>query len=371
MATQKKTTKAPEKKAAPKKTAAKSTAKVTKTAKKETVRRYHNCVIMTDFNCGTANAQVEMRFKNVFMYTAGLLEESKHFPKEMTLMSWAKKEQPVLSPSIINIMDIPFGNVDSAAFSMYACYRALGKSTRPNVFIHVTDPGVGFGDDRCVMITDEGNVFVGPNNGSLGMMAAYFHSRDIHYDIYRIDKQKVEQQERIRMQQDGYHIPSTFHGRDIMAVVAGMVAGGVDPKALAVDEANAYPVLVNQFAGDITMPPLRRGDKVPFYAYRDNTYGNLKTNLTCAPDTLNALIKDGSEYRITKPGGFINRSIKFKANHVFADMTPGHPLLYLGSTFSPNWDERFIELAVNLGNAGDRLNIDPMRAEKLYIERIK
>lgn len=337
-----------------------------------TGQHFHNCVIMTDFNCGTANAQVEMRFRNVFLYTSGQIAESAFLPTTLKRSPWVAQNGPKITPAVINLMDIPFGNIDNASFSLYTFYRALGKSTRPNIFVHVTDPGVGFGDDRSILVTDIGNVFIGPNNGSLGMMVAYFASRDIAFTLHRINKQKVVEMERIRMQQPGYHMPSTFHGRDLMAVVAGMIAGGIAPAEFALDEKSDFLPIMNRFSADITTLPLRVGEKVPFFAFRDNTYGNLKTNISAAPDLLHDLIRDKAVFRVEKPAKcrLTSRKIKFKANHVFADTKTHEPLLYLGSTFSPNWDERFVELAINLGNAGNRLDMSHMFAEQLFISRL-
>ena len=322
-------------------------------------RRYNNLVIMTDFHCGIANAQVEMRFQNVFTYVAGLIPDSPALPEGVKFVKWASKNRPEDLPHITNINNVPFGNIDYASYSLYSCYRALGSSTRPNIFIHVVDPGVGKTNDRSILMTDQGNVFIGPNNGSLSLMAAYFAAREIDYRMYLIDREFIQSFEQHRMESPTYLLPDTFHGRDLLAVTAGMIAAGVDPSVMAQPTQSDVMPTVGNYAQNICEIPMGLGQELSFHAFQDNTYGNLKTNISMDPHTFNHLVDEGAvfEVRANKSGLFGSKKIKFPAKPVFADMASGSPLLYLGSTFSPTWDERFIELAVNMDNAAAKLGV--------------
>ena len=359
--------KAPAKKAAPKKTVAPKV--------KATAPAFQNLIILSDFNCGIANAQIEMRFRNVFQW---VLEESATrslMPKEVDLPTRTVGTFPQ-APSVIDINDTPFGNIDYGAYSLYCCYRALGRS-RPNIFIHVTDPGVGQGDDRTIMVTDYGNTFIGPDNNSLGLLKAYFEERGITCKLWKIDRDKVEELEQHRMEEPTYHIPRTFHGRDIFAVTAGLIAGGVHPSQLAKEEVKGGPQQ-SLYAKDIKPIPQQLRQRVVGYAFRDNTYGNLKTNLTLDSLSFDQLVDEGAQFRVStteaetswwQPSG---RVVTFTAKRIFADVPKNESLLYLGSTFAPQWDERFVELAINMNSASDRLGISHnyVGAKELIVERI-
>ena len=223
-------------------------------------RYYKNIIILTDFNCGIANAQIELKFKNIFRYVAGQLEESERLPADLPWSDWAQKTKPEEPPYVVNIHNIPFGNVDYAAYALYSCYRSLGKGMWPNIFIHVTDPGVGKGNDRSLLITDEDNVFIGPNNGSLGLMVQFFRERRVPYSLFPLDQQLIEKMEQIRTASPSYTMPMTFHGRDLMAVVAGMVAGGMQPNHVELDTTEPFISMVNSFAAYNSALPLQIGE---------------------------------------------------------------------------------------------------------------
>jgi S-adenosylmethionine hydrolase len=339
---------------------------------------YKNMMLITDFNCGVANAQIELRFQNVFLYTTQELAKGKlaDIDSRLKPASWIKdhiyRERPFVPTSIHNV---PFGNIDFAAYANYTCYRALGSNTRPNIFIHITDPGVGFGKDRSILVTDEHNVFIGPNNGSLGLMAKYFESRSIGYEIHKIDIPFIEHIERMRTGSPTYILPHTFHGRDLFAVVAGLIAGGVHPRSLALDEDEK--ILEPAYAQNISRLPANIGEKAHFQVFRDNTAGNIKTSFSVDQKSFDRIVAEGAKYHVSKPNGariqlpFLKRQMTFPAKNVFADMKAGEPLLYLGSTFAINWDERFVELAINMGNAGQSLDVSPLYGAEMFIERIQ
>lgn len=315
---------------------------------------YQHLVMMTDFNCGIANAQIELRFRNVF----------RHYAPQGNL------------PAVINVQDIPFGNTDYAAYALYCCHRALGR-TRPNVFIHVCDPGVGHDDDRSILITDLGNAFIGPNNSSLGLIANLLAERNIGFELYALDREKIEALEQQRMDAPTYSIPRTFHARDVFAVAAGLIAAGVDVKTFTKE--NTRPRVVSSpFAKTIRQLPVRLKTPVPFYALRDNTFGNLKFNLTLDALGFDALVDEQAEFKISRPDTAKNifgkkSSLLFKAAPVFGSVPAGTGLLYLGSTFAPMWDERFVELAINMASAAEAFGINPnyTSATELCIERIR
>ncbi len=338
-------------------------------------RYFQNMVVLTDFNCGIANAQIEMRFRNVFQYVMEQIQTRTTLPKKVGLPT-LPKGLVVEAPAVISVHDIPFANVDYAAYALYSCMRALGRSA-PNLYVHVTDPGVGDAQDRSILVTDIGNTYIGPNNGSLALLKTYFKQRDIIYETYFIDHEKVEQLEQHRMEEPTYHIPRTFHGRDIFAVVAGFIAGGMHPKILCKSR-QSPKVVETTYAKGIQPLPEKLRTPVEACVFRDNTFGNLKTNLTIDALMFDQLVEDKAIFRITHhvEKGLLGKRksvFEFQAKRVFADLKKSELLLYLGSTFAPAWDDRFVELAVNMGNVSQLLGLPRSYtgAHMLTVERLK
>jgi len=99
---------------------------------------------------------------------------------------------------------------------LMAAALVLRHSTRffPRGTIHVTvvDPGVGT-DRRALLVESEGDFFIGPDNGLLGLAIEGRETRQI-----------------IDLCNDVYHLKptsATFHGRDIFAPVAGYLSLGI------------------------------------------------------------------------------------------------------------------------------------------------
>lgn len=80
-----------------------------------------------------------------------------------------------------------------------------------SVFLAVVDPGVGTARAGAV-VTAGGHWYVGPDNGLLSVVAG----RDVQAKIWRIDWQPDQ-------------LSSTFHGRDLFAVIAAEIARGEFP----------------------------------------------------------------------------------------------------------------------------------------------
>lgn len=338
---------------------------------------FQNLVILTDFGDDVANAQIEMRFRNVAQWVHEERTKRTLMPADITL---PKAAAAAVNPAVMHVTDIPFGNIDYAGYALYCCYRALGRS-RPNVFIHVCDPGVGAADDRCILQTDYGNTFIGPDNGTLGLLKTYFADRGIKSTLWQLDRDRLEELEQHRMEEPSYHIPRTFHGRDIFAVAAGLVAGGV-PIASFAEQKDVARLIGTNFAEKLTSLPLKLNADILCFAFRDNTYGNLKTNLMLDGLTFDQLIEEDAVFQAVPAnasfwqGGF-SRRITFSVRRVFSDVSRGAGVLYLGSTFAPEWDSRLVELALNLGNVAQKLgleanqNVEYSGAVALRLRRLK
>ncbi|MES2365593.1 MAG: SAM-dependent chlorinase/fluorinase [Pseudomonadota bacterium] len=81
-----------------------------------------------------------------------------------------------------------------------------------SVFLSIVDPGVGT-ERHGAVVTAGGHWYVGPDNGLLSVVAG----RDIQAKIWKIEWKPES-------------LSSTFHGRDLFAVIAAEIARGEFPK---------------------------------------------------------------------------------------------------------------------------------------------
>lgn len=337
---------------------------------------FNNIVILTDFDCSVSTASVELRLRNVFHYAS--LQREKRTTMPMGVEFLPSMSAPEIPP-ITTIHDIPSGHIDFTAQALYTAFRALGRSG-PNLFVHMTDPHLAANaTDRAVLVTDLGNTFIGPNNGSLGLVSEYLQERGIPCALYQIDCDFIEELEQHRMEEPSYHVPGTFHGRDIFAVVAGHVAAGVDVATIT-KKLEGNHVLTNPFADTSTHLPLKLREPIRFFAFKDNTFGNLKTNLRLDHLSFEQLVDENAVFQLTahsaKPSkkGFFSsgtNSVTLTARQFYSQGKNGEAIMLLGSTFAPSWDEQFVDIAVHMGNAAEALNLSHItKAEMLTLERL-
>jgi S-adenosylmethionine hydrolase len=115
---------------------------------------------------------------------------------------------------VIDLMhDAPVFAPRQAAYLLAALVAEFPEGT---VFLGVVDPGVG-GPRRGAILEVDGRWFVGPDNGLFNVVAQ--RGRDLRWwDItYRPAR-----------------LSATFHGRDLFAPVAALIAGGAPPPGVPV-----------------------------------------------------------------------------------------------------------------------------------------
>ncbi|MFZ2619681.1 MAG: SAM-dependent chlorinase/fluorinase [Alphaproteobacteria bacterium] len=338
---------------------------------------YQNVVILTDAHSTLNSAQIEMRFRNVLQWVHDERAKRSLMPKDIQLSPLNSK--PAL-PQVVHITDIPSGNVDYAAYAMYCAYRALGRS-RPNIFIHMVDAAdipAHTVPDRSMFVTDYGNVFLGPNNGSLGLIRKYFEERDgVESALFALDRDRIEELEQHRMEEPEYSIPATFQGRDVLAVAAGLLAGGLTPMQVGKLVKAGQPMQL-PFVQHMVNLPQQLNKPLEAMAFCDPALGNLKTSLTLDALSFDQLVDDNAVFRLRVKGqkkGLFGKAdvvLDIKPRRVFADAAQNELLMYLGSTFAPEWDQRMVSLAVRGGNAMARLGVtNPRVPLTLSIERLR
>ncbi len=201
-------------------------------------------------------------------------------------------------PAIDLFADAPAGDAMSGAYLLaaYAAWWPAGT-----IFLCVIDPGVG-SERAAVMVQADGRWFVGPDNGLFELIAR----RAGAMQSWKITWQPAS-------------LSASFHGRDLFAPVAAMLARGEPPPG--------------------TPHPLSRRpdwpDDLSRVVYIDR-YGNAISGLRASslPPTAS----------LTVGGRVLPRA------RVFADMPEGEPFWYENSN-------GLAEIAVNRGRADAALSI--------------
>lgn len=173
------------------------------------------------------------------------------------------------------------------------------------ICVGVVDPGVGTARPPVVVEAD-GRHFVGPGNGLfelVGRRAATTRTR--------------------RIQWQPEILSASFHGRDLFAPVAAMLAAGSAPNDL----------LAPQPAEDL--PGANWPDDLPEIIYTDG-FGNLMTGLRAETVPPEATVRAGGA--------------KISPARVFGDAPPDAPFWYANSC-------GLVEIAVPSGSAADRLGL--------------
>ena len=207
--------------------------------------------------------------------------------------------------------DIPPQDVRAGAFALLATAKYFPTGT---IHLAVVDPGVG-SERLSIAIESGGHFFVGPDNGLL-MPAARSLGRPRAYKI------ALE-----------LHPSRTFHGRDVFAPAAAMLAMGSQPQDMG-------PEIRPK---DLSFGTPRRTKKgIEAAVIYVDRFGNLITNMRKPP-----------------PGQVRLKGIKLKAAETYSQARRIEPLITMGS-------HGFLEIAVNKGSAaeafglkaGDRIELE-------------
>jgi S-adenosylmethionine hydrolase len=116
-------------------------------------------------------------------------------------------------PVIRLMSDAPAFSPELTAYLLPALTRDIPKQT---LYLCVVDPGVG-GERAALAVAADGNWFVGPDNGLLALVAR----RALECRVLRVEWGPEQ-------------MSDSFHGRDLFAPVAAMVATGAGFEATAI-----------------------------------------------------------------------------------------------------------------------------------------
>lgn len=214
------------------------------------------------------------------------------------------------------------GNVRSAALALTRSIQYLPEG----VCLAVVDPGVGSERKAIAAETPWGH-FVGPDNGLLSPAVAMVGGASGIVSIENADAM----------------IPSpgeTFHGRDVFAPAAGLLASGeavLDELGPAVSGDEVTPLLL----------PLTdtEGSTISGEAWWVDQFGNVQTNIS--PEELSALGVDQDDVVTVTIGSTIH-SLRWVTS--YSDVEEGEALLHVDSA-------GLMAIAVRAGRADEALNV--------------
>ncbi len=206
--------------------------------------------------------------------------------------------------------DIPAQDIEAGAWCIHTFWSLFPAGT---IHVGVVDPGVG-SDRQAILAEVDGHYFVGPDNGLFS------------YPLAAAEKLSV------RRIPDDIHKPEgcsrTFHGRDVFAYVAGMLAAGeADWRQLSTDT-DQYTLLARSEAEYTEREVRGRITHI-------DRYGNLISNIAVhrlPPDAQWILRVGGADLSVND------------LDRAYADVAEGMPLALTGST-------GHVEIAVHGGSA--------------------
>ena len=214
------------------------------------------------------------------------------------------------------------GDIRAGALTLTRSIQYLPQG----VLLAVVDPGVGT-DRRAIAAETEWGFFVGPDNGLLSPAVALMGGAS------RI----------VSIENEDARIPSsgeTFHGRDVFAPAAALLASGeasLDDLGPEVDPDSVVPLL-------LPLPEIERG-VVSGEAWWIDRYGNVQTNIS--PEDLQAVgLRPGVTVTL-RAGARLHQVPWVEA---YADVDEREPLLHVDSS-------GLMALAVRGGRADEELGI--------------
>lgn len=215
-------------------------------------------------------------------------------------------------------------DIRQAAAMIAAVFRYFPGNT---LFVLVVDPGVG-GERDIVWAQAGGRAFVCPDNGLLSVLITH----GVLEAARRVTNQALFPQP----------VSHTFHGRDIMAPVAGFLASGGLPAQLGPEQ----PI------GDLVC----LGDP-PAYLEID---GSLRGTVVAVDHFGNVITDIGVDLLTTAWEGDLNHDLIIEVGtrrsmplvSSYSALPPGGLLATIGS-------RNTLEIAVHMGNAGAALGVAP------------
>ncbi len=200
-------------------------------------------------------------------------------------------------------------NLTTIAKTSLALWRYYAQYPKGTIHLVVVDPTVGT-SRRALIGIGGGYYFVGPDNGIFSRVI----EDNPQMNWYEIDQVRLPKRT----------ISQTFHGRDIFAPAAALLARGDPPESFASKITNPIVMVVPQ--------PVFTAGRISGEIIDIDSFGNLIINIR-------------GENLSEKPKVAI-KGHRIRFGKTFADVKPGNPVAYIGSL-------GLLEIAVN-GKRADK-----------------
>ncbi len=201
--------------------------------------------------------------------------------------------------------------------------QAFEYFPRDSIHVAVVDPGVGT-TRRLLACHYAGQTVLAPDNGLVSL---------IHRDFPLHDIRSIENPMLYRRE-----VSRTFHGRDILAPVAGHLAGGAPLAAVG-------PPIAQLEILNLPRPVILPDGGVEGQVVYHDVYGNLSSNISRRElDHVLATRPSAEVYVGPLRVGPIRRT--------YSDVDPGEIIALMGSSGC-------VEVAINQGSAAQRLRAGP------------
>lgn len=196
------------------------------------------------------------------------------------------------------------GNVRAGALALMRSIQYLPSG----VMLVVVDPGVGT-KRRAIAAETEWGYFVGPDNGVMSPAVALLGGASKTVSIENPD---------VMLPSPG----ATFHGRDVFAPAAGVLAAGeatIDELGPVVDPSTLTPLL-------LPLPEVEDA-KVTGQAWWVDHFGNVQLNI--GPDDMAGIgAQPGQD--LTVRIGAVEHEVPWVL--AYGEVDPGHPLVHVDSS---------------------------------------
>jgi S-adenosyl-L-methionine hydrolase (adenosine-forming) len=229
--------------------------------------------------------------------------------------------------------DIPPYDIEAAAEVLE---QALPFYPSGTVAVAVVDPGVGSERKAAAILTKQGHILVGPDNG-----------------IFTLVMQTEGVERAVELRNTRFfragQTSSTFHGRDVFAPVAAHLAAGIPLDSLG-------PPLV-PVRLDLAPARIVEGRIDGIVRYVEDPYGNVVTNIPAALlDSLGAKVGDSLDVRL------VSRSLRLPWRNTFSDVPQGQALALLHS-------RGVLSFSINQGDFASRFGVKPKGSVVIRVVR--
>ena len=218
--------------------------------------------------------------------------------------------------------DVERHNIPMGSFILETTAPYFPKGT---IHVAVVDPGVGSAR-KAIVVQCETALFIGPDNGLMARASEKLGLKSIR---------EIREKEFQRRP-----VSSTFHGRDVYAYVAGLIASGrrseeVGPKLLKLEKLN------------LSSPKLL-GNKLTCRVLHIDAFGNVITNVD-EKMVGRIPVKFGGRLEILLG----TRKLQARYSRSYFETGKGSLTVLLGS-------QGFLEIAIREGSARDMLDVKPL-----------